>query len=144
MAATEVAAAQESGRSSRSQIQRQVAVEACTVLHSTMPGVFAVDVRYPCPGETNLIKRGGNGSIYAINHGEYEFAVKKTPYRSRETEIHKTLKHPNVVGMKCLMFGHPQPEHRRRYFSYHYMSRYSGDLSRMVTNKPEMTMLNLN
>ena len=144
MAATEVAAAQESGRNSRSQIQRQVAVEAGTVLYSTMPGVFAVDVRYPCPGETNLIKRGGNGSIYAINHGEYEFAVKKTPYRSREIEIHKILKHPNVVEMKCLMFGHPQPEHRRRYFSYHYMSRYSGDLSRMVTNKPEMTMLNLN
>ena len=139
---TETVVTQESNNS-RAQIQRQVAVEAGTVLYSTMPNVFTVDIRYPCPEESRLIKKGGNGAIYSATYGHYEFAVKKTPYRSREIEIHKMLKHPNIVELKCLMFGHQQPEHKRRYFSYHFMSKYSGDLSRMVTNKPELTMVTL-
>ena len=140
---TETVVTQESSNS-RAQIQRQVAVEAGTVLYSTMPNAFTVDVRYPCPEESRLIKKGGNGAIYGATYGRYDFAVKKTPYRSREIEIHKMLKHPNIVELKCLMFGHQQPEHKRRYFSYHFMSKYSGNLSRMVTNKPELTMVTLN
>ena len=54
------------------------------MLYSTMPNAFTVDVRYPCPEESRLIKKGGNGAIYGATYGHYEFAVKKTPYRSRE------------------------------------------------------------
>ena len=94
-----------------------------------MPIAFTVDVRYPCPEESRLMQeRRKRDHLYGATYGRYEVAVKKTPYRSREIEIHKMLKHPNIVELKCLMFGHQQPEHKRRYFSYHFMSKYSGDL----------------
>ncbi len=142
LVATETSVFQENSRS-RAQIQRQVAVDPGVVLYSTMPNVFAVDVQYPCPDENRLIKKGGNGAIYSATYGRYEFAVKKTPYRSREIEVHKLLKHPNIIELKCLMFGQQQPDFKRRYFSYHFMSKFSGDLSRMVTNKPDLTMVKL-
>lgn len=126
-----------------SQFQKQVAVEPGTILYTTIPHIFTMDLVYGCPDESRLIKRGGNGAIYAAFYGSQEFAIKKTPYRSREIQIHKMLKHPNIVELVCLMFGKQQPEHKRRYFSYHFMPKLSGDLSRMVTNKPELTMVNL-
>ena len=128
---------------SRIALQRPVAVDAGTVLYSTIPNIFIVNEKYLCPRENKLIKRGGNGNVYYATYGKYDFVVKKTPYRSREIEIHKILKHPNIVELKCLMFGHEQPEYRRRYFCYHFMSKYTGDLSYLVTRKPELTMVNL-
>ena len=41
-----------------------------------LPNVLTVvDVRYPCPEESRLIKKGGNGAIYGATYGRYEFAV---------------------------------------------------------------------
>ena len=67
--------------------------------------------------------------------------MKKTAYRSREYNIHKKLKHPNVVELSCFMFGTQQPLLRKRYYSYHFMSRVTGD--RMVMYKAELTMQSL-
>ena len=123
--------------------QRPIASHPGTVVYSTIPTIFPMDQILQTPDEAHLIKRGGNGSIYAVSYGGFDFAVKKTAYRNREIQIHKKLKNPNIVELSCLMFGHQQPQYKRRYFCYHFMPRATGDLARMVTDKVDLTMVNL-
>ena len=81
--------------------QKQYASPPGTVLHSTDPSVFKVDAVYNMPDEKVCLKKGGNGVIFLVKYGSKEYAVKKTAYRSREFNIHKKLKHPNVIEL-CL------------------------------------------
>ena len=120
--------------------QKQAAFHPGTILHTTIPHIFALDMRYNIPSENDLIRKGGNGEIYSITYDGIEYAVKKTAYRNREIQIHKKLKHQNIIELSCLMFGSQQPLYRRRYYCYHYMPRMTGDLARMVTDKSELTM----
>ena len=123
--------------------QKQYASPPGTVLHSTDPSAFKVDAVYNMPDEKVCLKKGGNGVVFLAKYGSKEYAVKKTAYRSREFNIHKKLKHPNVIELSCYMFGTQQPLQRKRYYSYHFMPRVSGDLARMVTDKAELTMQSL-
>ena len=123
--------------------QKQYASPPGTVLHSTDPSAFKVDAVYNMPDEKVCLKKGGNGVVFLAKYGSKEYAVKKTAYRSREFNIHKKLKHPNVIELCCYMFGTQQPLQRKRYYSYHFMPRVSGDLARMVTDKAELTMQSL-
>lgn len=123
--------------------QKQVALPPGTVLHTANTDVFAKDIRYNLPDESNLLKKGGNGSVFVVTYGRIEYAVKKTAFRSREFQIHKKLKHENIIELSCFMFGTEQPQRNRRYFCYHFMPRLTGDLAKMVTDKPDLTMVSL-
>ncbi len=134
--------------SSSSNLQKQVAVPAGTILYSVNHELFPLDTIQRLPDEGNLIRRGGNGTVFSVaissaTHGQFNFAVKKTAFRNREFQIHKKLKHQNIIELACFMFGLPQPKFKRRYFCYHFMPRVTGDLARMVTDNPDMTMQSL-
>ena len=123
--------------------QKQTAAPPGTVLHTANPEAFTLNVVYNIPSEDNLLKKGGNGMVFAVTYGLREYAVKKTPFRNREFQIHKRLKHPNIIELSCLMFGPPQPQYQRRYYSYHFMPRVTGDLARMVTDRRDLVMTSL-
>jgi hypothetical protein len=114
-----------------------------TILHTADPEIFALNTVHSVPSEDNLIKKGGNGMVFGVTYYRREYAVKKTPYRSKEFHIHKKLKHANIIELSCFMFGAPQPQHRRRFYCYHFMPRVTGDLARMVTDRRDLVMTSL-
>ena len=82
--------------------------------------------------------------VFAVTYGLREYAVKKTPFRNRELQIHKKLKHPNIMIIMRALLPHvwsstaSVPD-----YSYHFMPRVTGDLARMVTDRRDLVMTSL-
>ena len=90
--------------------------------------VFQKHKTYPTPSEEHMIRRGGNGQIFAVDYSGYTLAAKKTHFRSREYNIITQLKHPNIIPLMAVMVG--EISHKRKFFCYHILPRMSGESSR--------------
>ena len=79
------------------------------------------------PEETNQIRRGGNGEIFATEYFSYVMVAKKTLFRNREFNIILRLNHANIVPLLAVMVG--EVFHKRRFYCYHLLPRMSGECS---------------
>ena len=113
------------------------------IVHSVIPEVFACDMQYPLPDELHLVRKGGNGEIYLGTFSSRELIVKKTAYRSREVMIHSKLNHNNIVKLLCVMIGEKSQTQRRKWNSYHFLARATGDLARLLIDDKNNTLKNL-
>ena len=114
-----------------------------TVLYTSLPREIPSDYIQPLPDESQLIKRGGNGSIFGATMSGMTLAIKKTNYRSKEFAILTKIHHRNIMPLLAFILGEEIPTSRRRYHCYHVMPRLTGDCARMLTDKKEFTMKNL-
>ena len=89
-----------------------------------MPEVFTKERTYSLPPEDHLIRKGGNGQIFAFNFSGHDLVAKKTHFRNREYNIITRLKHSNILPLLALMVG--EASHRRRFYCYHILPRMSG------------------
>lgn len=115
-----------------------------TILFTSIPNQIPADLIHPLPDETHQLRRGGNGQIFRGTLSGMNVVYKKTNYRSKEYAIITKLKHNNIVRLLAFMYGAENPTHRRRHYCYHIMPQLSGDCARMVTDKEELTIKELN
>jgi serine/threonine protein kinase len=108
------------------------------IMFTTMPDVFQKHKTYTLPVEDHQIRRGGNGQIFAADYFGYSLVAKKTLFRTREYNIIMRLNHSNIVPLLALMVG--EVSHRKRFFCYHMLPRMSGDVARMLSDHPELTL----
>ena len=123
--------------------RRQDTMQPGTVLYTSVPHQIPSDHIQPLPDESQLIKRGGNGSIFAGTMSGMTVAIKKTHYRSKEFAILTKIRHRNIMPLLAFILGEEIPTSRRRYYCYHIMPRLTGDCARLLTDKEEFTMKNL-
>ena len=127
----------------QAQPHRQTVMKPGVIMHTTISTIFATDQQYPLPDESRLLRKGGNGEIYLGEFSEMELVVKKTSYRNREIQIHRKLRHNNVVQLLALMVGERHPSQRRRLTCYHFLPKMTGDLARLVVDSEENTLKKL-
>ena len=130
--------------SSQQPLSTKSSIREGTVLFTSVPNQIPADLIHPLPDETHQMRRGGNGQIFRSTIGGMNVVYKKTNYRSKEYAIVTKIKHKNIVRLLAFMYGAENPAHKRRHFCYHIMPQLSGDCARMLTDKEQLTIKELN
>ncbi len=123
--------------------KKQSTLRQGTVLFTSVPDKIPSDRILSLPSQRVLIKKGGNGSIFSENVNGLALAVKKTAYRSKEYAIVTKIRHKNIIPLLAYVWGEEHEESKRRYYTYHFLPRLSGDLARLVTDKEELSLYKL-
>ena len=108
------------------------------IMHSTIPHVFQKHKTYSMPEETNQIRRGGNGEIFATEYFSYVMVANKMLFRNWEFNIILRLNHANIVPLLAVMVG--EVFHKRHFYCYHLLPCMSEDAARMLSDHPELTL----
>ncbi len=120
--------------------RRQANLRQGTVLYTSVPDKIPSDRIQPLPNQHTLIRKGGNGSVFSENVNGLALAVKKTSYRSKEYTIITKIRHKNIVPLLAYVWGEKHKKSKRKFYVYHFLPKFSGDMARLVTDKEELSL----